>query len=645
MTRLPHRAAPRLESTRLALVLGAVLMVGIAVLSAWARVHAALGDPNFDATQAEGMLKSDPALLYYFVERILEAGGGLPADFHADPRILHPGTVDVPALFPLGMEFVVAWARELTGSTEPLHVFCLEVTSVLASLAVIGVYGLALELTRRVGWALVAAAAYATMWANYRTVGFILVGEDFSVPWFALHLYLLARAVRLRTKGSIVLAALAWIAGLATWHATSFFVSIEAALVFAWFLRTGSNPVAVRGAWTFLALSLGLACVVPILWSTRFAGSLPMALSFGLAAAAWASSRGQLRNTGQKLVAVGAVVLVLALSIAVSRVFGGGLGEYSHVWGLLAQKLAHLGAIPADPAEIPAEVRLMWQGPFATANVGDIVVQLGFALLALPWVLHRSVRGFWRGDDASPAIVILGAGLIAGLACAWLITRTLILPGLLLPVAFAVVGAELSARCASAGRRQLVALGVAAVLLVQAADVADRVRSFQSSWYEPPQRQQEIRALVRAIPTLVPKGEAIASDFMVSTAILAHTRHPMLLQPKYEDRESRARAVEYFATLYHGTPADLRRLLLERYHCRYVVLDRYTIGMAASRYLGGLRRDDAPIPGSWWDLLARPSPPVLPDVPGYRLLYRSPISIRGEDGSAWDAMRVYELSP
>ncbi|MBK7875581.1 MAG: hypothetical protein IPJ77_07495 [Planctomycetes bacterium] len=386
----------RLQSSHLALALGAALALIVVLLGAWARVHAALGDPNFDAQTVEGMLKSDPALLYYFIERILEAGGGLPADFRADPRILHPDTVDVLALFPLGMEFVIAWARELTGSTTPLHVFCLQVTSLLASLAALGVYGLALELTRRVEWALVALVAFAATWANYRTVGFVLVGEDFSVPWFALHLYLLARARRLGTRGSIVLAAVAWIAAVATWHATSFFVAIEAALVFAWFVRTGRNPLA-RGAGLFVLVAVVLGCAVPILWSTRFVASLPMALLLGLYAAARLARGGSVGRPRLVGAALGTAALVLAASFAASRLFGGGLTEYSHVWGLFAQKLAHLGTLPADPAELPGEVRLMWQGPFATASVSELASQLGFGLLALLWVLPRAWRVFRRG--------------------------------------------------------------------------------------------------------------------------------------------------------------------------------------------------------------------------------------------------------
>jgi hypothetical protein len=37
-----------------------------------------------------GLLRSDPALLYYITARVVEHGGRLPDDFRADPRIEWP---------------------------------------------------------------------------------------------------------------------------------------------------------------------------------------------------------------------------------------------------------------------------------------------------------------------------------------------------------------------------------------------------------------------------------------------------------------------------------------------------------------------------------------------------------------------------
>ena len=61
------------------------------------------------------------------------------------------------------------------------------------------------------------------------------MNEDFSLPWFVAHLYFLARAARVRTPLSILLASLPLGLALSTWHATGFFVALEAFAIFAWF--------------------------------------------------------------------------------------------------------------------------------------------------------------------------------------------------------------------------------------------------------------------------------------------------------------------------------------------------------------------------------------------------------------------------
>jgi len=122
------------------LALGILILAAVVAASSALRVELAFGDANFDARNPTGMLKSDPALLYYFTERILESGGGVPDDFRADPRVQHPGTTDVPAEFTVGQEFLVAWAYAAFGGASPLHAFCVRLMALCASLAGVGVW-------------------------------------------------------------------------------------------------------------------------------------------------------------------------------------------------------------------------------------------------------------------------------------------------------------------------------------------------------------------------------------------------------------------------------------------------------------------------------------------------------------------------
>jgi len=233
-------------------VLALVLLVG---LGTWLRIQTTLSDPGFAGAPAQGLLRSDPALLAYFTQRIAESGG-VPADFAAEPRIEHPLELDVPALFPLGPEFLVAALWKLLGPGTPLHMACLYASSFAASLIVLGVYLLARELGGKRSLGLAAALFAALLPANYRTLGFLFVGEDWSMPLFVLHLGLAARAVRLPGRASALLAALALAGALATWHAASFFFALEMLALGVWFWTRGRNPFAHAGAWTAVGVLL-----------------------------------------------------------------------------------------------------------------------------------------------------------------------------------------------------------------------------------------------------------------------------------------------------------------------------------------------------------------------------------------------------
>jgi len=182
-------------------------------------------------------------------------------------------------------------------------------------------------------------------------------------------------------------------------------------------------------------------------------------------------------------------------------------------------------------------------------------------------------------------------------------------------------------------------------VLAQGAWTFDRIASTPISWYQPRARGEEIAELVTRIPDLVPAGEAIAADFMTSTAILAHTGHPIVFQPKWESKRSRDRVVEMFDAFYHESPEELRRLLVGEYRCRYLAVDRAFFGIQrASWYAAGLHPGE-PEPGSCAEVFLSRDARVLAGIPGFRLLYRSPDRIRFQGGEPSDFYRLYELAP
>lgn len=601
-----------------------LLLIG---LGSWIRIGTALRDPGFDRENPVGLLRSDPGLLYYLVERVVESGGLPPADFRADPRVEYPDLADLPAMFSVGQEFFVAWCYLLFGGGIPLHVFCVWIMGIFASLSIAGVYGLSMELSGSVKWASLAAVLFTLLPANYRTIGFVLIREDFSLPFFSLHLYLLARAVRLETRMSILLCALTLVASLATWHATRFLVSLEALCLFLWFLRTGRSVFQARHAWLLPAIVGASSVLIPVLWRTGLLFSLPMQMMLALLVVASARRRGE-RRRGRLagtalLVCLGSGVLAWGIRSLL------GVEGYSHVLELAAAKVLHLGRLPADPRQLSFEARLMWQGPFASLDLTTLHRMTAAALWLTVLATPAAAIGWLRGPGERH--VAFGLALL-GLIGAWLIQRLVVLPGLLCPV----VAVTFLGRLA---RRGIATAAIGLALPGQAFFFASLLEAHRIPWYRPAEIRGEIRDLLHALPRLVPAGVAIAADPILSTALLVHARHAAVLQPKWETRESRRRIEEFLMTFHHQSPAELRQLLVGRYRCRYVVFDRRTLG-GLFRYSAGFPRlpEDPrsyPEPGSAAAVFLSDRSAVLRSVPGFQLLYRSPV----------DWLRLYRIDP
>jgi len=618
--------------------LAAALLIGAVVLSAQTRIRVAFADPHFDRQEARRLLWSDPALLYYFTALIVEHGGAAPPGLRDDARVQWPDRVDDFELETIGQEYVAAWWHLLLGRGEPLHVSCVRSMAWAAALTALGVFGLAAELTGSVRLGGFAALVFALLPANYRTIGFILIREDFALPWFALHLWLLARAARRRTAASFVACGLALLAALATWHAMGFVVALEAAVVLAWFLRGGANPLAVGGAWLVPAVAAAGSFAVPALRAKFAVLSLPMQIAFGLLAAALFQRVRPGRPLAARAIGVLGVGTAAGAAHAASRLLGGGMGDYSHVFELMAAKVRWLGELPADPGLLDFEARLLWQGPFVTGSVAGLLQGLTVAAPALAWLIVRHVPTWARGRGEVRA-AWLAAFCAAALAVAWLVDRTQVVIGMAAPAALAVA-------CGAIASRPWRRAAVAASLLVATAFMALFVSRHRILWYGAERTFRDGRVAweahphARALPPLLswierslPPDAAIAADMVTSTALLAHTRRPILLQPKYESAESRRRIEEFLDAWYHRTPADLASWL-ERHRARHLVVHAGFLG-PGSLYLAGLRDDGSERPGAGSSAAAFLGRPA--GVPGFRLLHPAPFELD-------DALfRVYEL--
>lgn len=674
--------------------LGILFLLLCVALSSTVRVQKALRDPGFDAEHPTGILRSDPALLYYFTERILESGGGVPADFRADPRVQYPDRVDLPSMFTIGQEFLVAWAYRMLGGEMPLHLFCVYFFAVVASLTMVGTYGLAWVWTGKVHLACLAAALFTLTTANYRTVGFVLIREDLSFPLYALHLFLAAEVARRARAGTVLAASACLVLAAATWHAMGFFLALEVGCVFAWFLRTGQNPLAGRRAFLWFAPVILGGLLVPVLRSKGFLLSAPVLLGGVLFVAARCpplQRSPRARVLGSLLVAL---AFVLA-SLGISRLVTGGPGDYGHVFSFVRDKVRFLGRLPEDPTRLAFGSRILWQGPFDTASLWDLLRSLLIGLLVVASALPLALRGWlgsaavasqglrhgltvaclliwvgaavllvqhtggqlapWilivlvvsplaavglRSEPLDPPLLVASLFALASLCTSYLIERTVILPGCLLP-ALAVAFLARSTRRVPGYVAPVVALvALAAQASVFAGPYFERARI---EWYKGEGRKPQLEHLIAWLqdPACeVPVDAAVASDYVNSTAVLAMTRRPILLQPKYETTESRQRAEAFLTAVLAGSPAELAAWM-DAHGCEYFLADRLTLW--GNRYLAGIPESERiPRAGTPISYCGSASTEQVTALPGFRLLYRTPPEMAASQQNPFgDMYRVY----
>lgn len=600
------------------------------LVGAGLRIHYTYAIDQFDRESSAGYLQTDSAFLAYLTDRIVDAGGGVPPDFRADTRIEHPEPSDALAMFTVGQEFVIAWAKLLVGDDVALHVVAVWVMSLFAALTVLGVWGVGRELSGSRAFGLAAALVWMVLPASYRTLGFVFIREDFSLPIYALHLWLVLRAVRHRTPASFVAVGVSAALAAATWHAMGQFLAIEVACFVLWFLRTGQNPLTPPRAWLALLAVVLLSLAVPVLRAKGFALSAPVAaaLALGVAAAVgrrWPGRRPELLAFG------GALVLIGAAGVGLSRISGSGLNDFAHVFELLWDKVRYLGQMPADPTELAFDTRVLWQGPFVTGELAGLALRLGPALLAVAVAVGLVGRSWitGRGDGRTAVWVAFAA---ASCVAAWLIQRTYVLT--------AITGsATVAAVLAMPVLRRAAPVLLLAAVVCQGWILQSRILSNPRAWWTQPRAEHVLQRahLVDWVEHNVPLDDAVASDFVTGACLLYHTRRPSLLQPKYETVRSRRRIEDFFTIFYHRKPADLRAWMVAN-DCRWFALNHWW--MWQNRYIGGLPMSATrPADGSTAAWFLSRNPKIYARVPGFELAYESP------EGFGLSNFRVYRLRP
>ena len=496
-------------------------------------------NPTWDAHDEVGQFWSEAAFQYrfakFFAMHPVSEWGGLTHD----RDVQYPDAIDDWAEFTVAMEVPVGvvyrLGRSLALPLPPFHVFVVWYDCLVSSLSVFGVFFLARALWRSAKPAVFASALYVTLYPSYgRTVKNLFLREDFAIPLILFALFFTVRAMQCasdvspdqaqtRSRDSSAttefLAALFWLAALASWHLTQFVMApfvLAAVLVY---LGRGETP---RVPWLILTLAAG-GVLIPVLRAKQFYLSPMMCGLYALSMAVWI-------NGGRKraaLVFAGWAVGLLALSALLQKSYG----EYAHVYQMFFYKLRFLGQRPANPALLPWEARVLWEGgAFTTAEWGEFWRSLKWCG---PLGLVAAVLLSSRKQGAAPTnVFIVFTLLLAPLA--WMVVRNFTFLGF----AVAVLAAG------------LVAQRVWWKLVVFVAVVWQLV----TLDFRPLDRQQpgpgEYRPIVNWLQEHTPTNAVVLASIADSPVFLAHTGRPIIMHSKFENQRIRDRYREMLEAIY-----------------------------------------------------------------------------------------------
>jgi len=314
-------------------------------------------NPTWNAHDEVGQFWSECAFQYRFAKFFATHPVRDWGQLAHDRDVQHPDVIDDWAEFTVAMEVPVGVLYRWVKPSMPFHAFVIWYDCLVSSLSLFAVFFLARALWRSDATGVFASALYASLYPSYgRTVKNLFLREDFAIPLILFALFFTVRALQDRKAWNQILAALFWLAGLASWHLTQF---VMAPLIVAAVLVYLGKGVTPRVPWLVLTLAAG-AVLVPVLRAKQFYLSPAMCLLYALSVGVWI-------NGGRKRATV-LFASWLTAFLVVGLLLHKSYGEYAHVYQLFFCKLRFLGMKPNNPAALPWEARLLWEGAFNTSS-------------------------------------------------------------------------------------------------------------------------------------------------------------------------------------------------------------------------------------------------------------------------------------
>ncbi len=501
----------------------------------------------------------ESALEFRYV-RLLAEGGRLPI---VDRKVQTPGGVVVRETYTIGAEPVYAALAAWLPRRLPLDE---RVRWVAAAWFCLGIPALSFWLwvwLRSAVAAGVAGAAYAvSVAAVMRSTGQELQHENFALPLLAAHWSCAALARRAASRRGFLAAGAAAAALLAaaamTWDLMQWAVLIWA-IVAA--VRLGTGGLAApggareRGLVLLTAGALALAGALnPYLRAHAFLASYPMLLAYGVVLGIGLDRLADRRAPaaggdagGWRRAARWALPL---LTLAAGGIWLRGYGaHYGHFLELLAAKLRFVNHKPADPALLTFAQRILWTPPLNSST--PLLTWMLFPASLPLSLLAGAIALVHRRRRPDPELDLLLPFAALSFLAFVLFMRFHVFLSL-------GVAALLGWLAAWACARRSLGRWLALVLLLAGLGVeAAQTARHPLRWGSAPgylREKQELAAWMRTYGG----GAPVLANFGISAFLLAYADCPIVLHPKFESPDIRARAAAYGNALFRQPEARFR---------------------------------------------------------------------------------------
>lgn len=398
----------------------------------------------------------------------------------------------------------------------------------------------------------VAGLFYAlSLSAVIRSTGQELSHENVAIPFLLAHLALDAwsnRPDRRRLSVRIV-SSLALALALCTWDMIQYFIGIRA----LWMLLSAARSE--PGEWTSRDWIPDLAALALVGLLHPYFRYHHFLLSpvFGLCLAAGAIIT--LRNSGRLAGDRARYFVPLAAALlawAPSRI-GGFSDRYGHFGRLIWAKIRFLNLKPADPSLLDFDQRIMWT-PALHSATGRLVLQLFPFLLAL--TLAAFVL-YFRHSEPGDRTDRLGRRTGKSLGFYFLVSLFTFVILVRFHVFTAIFCASLLGLVAAGLNRRGAAARWGGILLLGAGLAGEAVHTLRDAtkWGRNTSYKEllELGAWLKENAS----GDTVLANFGLSAFVLTYGGNPIVLHPKFESGDIRARVEKYGTLLFKGTEEDL----------------------------------------------------------------------------------------